>query len=177
MFFRVCECGDVVEVLLDDGSWVLGRIEKIYDGDEKQETMYDIAALDEGYDRRDFFVDPGEFEFPDPPLPLAVGAAVVDLETGRKGRIHGMRGNWYRVQFPYVDGMLSFRSGSLRAIPEDQAARPGRRRSTPTLPEGLEALSRRRPQVGPHRPSVRQGRPCRQFQAARGRRPRREGLP
>ena len=86
VFFRVFECGDVVKVRLDDGSWVLGRIEKIYDGDEKQETLYDIAALDEGYDRRDFFVDPGEFEFPDPPLPFAVGAAVVHLETGRKGR-------------------------------------------------------------------------------------------
>ena len=81
--------------------------------------------LDDSYDRRDFFVDPGEFEFPDPPLPLAVGAAVVDLETGRKGRIQALPvsgQNWVKVRFPHDEESQSRRASSLRVIPEAQAA-------------------------------------------------------
>ena len=53
VFSRVFECGSVVELMLDDGSWVLGRIEKIHKGDEKRQTRYDIVLLDGGgYMRR-----------------------------------------------------------------------------------------------------------------------------
>ena len=133
VFFRVFECGDVVKVMLDDKSWVLGRIEKIYDGDEKQETTYDIAALDEGYDRRDFFVDLKGFEFPDPALPFAIGAPVVDLDDGRLGRIQDLPISWVMVQFPYDKEPQSRRRKSLRVIPEAQAAPPVAQRTDSTL--------------------------------------------
>ena len=133
VFFRVFECGDVVKVMLDDKSWVLGRIEKIYDGDEKQETLYDIAALDEGYDRRDFFVDLKGFEFPDPALPFAIGAPVVDLDDGRLGRIQDLPISWVMVQFPYDKEPQSRRRKSLRVIPEAQAAPSVAQRADTTL--------------------------------------------
>ena len=144
VFFWVFECGDVVKVLLDDGSWARGRIEKIYDGDEKRDTTYDIELLDDSYDRRDFVVDLEGFEFPDPPLQLAVGAAVVDLETGRKGRIIELPAGWAKVQFPYIEKPQNRYRKWLRVIPEDQAAPPVvqptdtalLRGVTATLPDG-----------------------------------------
>ena len=133
VFFRVYECGEVVEVLLADGSWVLGRIETIYDGDEKHETTYDIAFLDEGYDRGDFFVDLKDFELPDPALPFAIGAPVVDLDDGRLGRIQDLPISWVMVQFPYDKEPQSRRRKSLRVIPEAQAAPSVAQRADTTL--------------------------------------------
>ena len=48
VFFRVFQCDDIVEVLLNNGPWVRGRVDKRRDGDGKRETTYDIELLDGG---------------------------------------------------------------------------------------------------------------------------------
>ena len=64
-------------------------------------------------------------ELPDPPLPLEVGCAVVDLnQNNRKGRIVDKSKAWYKVQFPGDASVKSLQKKSLRAIPESQAAAP-----------------------------------------------------
>ena len=64
-------------------------------------------------------------ELPDPPLPLEVGCAVVDLnQNNRKGRIVDKSKAWFKVQFPGDASVKSLQKKSLRAIPESQAAAP-----------------------------------------------------
>ena len=66
-----------------------------------------------------------DFELPDPPLPIDVGSAVVDLsQNNRKGRVVDKSKAWYKVQFPGDASVQSLRAKSLRAIPESQAAAP-----------------------------------------------------
>ena len=87
--------------------------------------------------------DDGDVELPDPPLPIDVGSAVVDLsQNNRKGRVVDKSKAWFKVQFPGDASVQSLRAKSLRAIPESQAAAP----RTPAPPP---AAARRTPAPPP----------------------------